>query len=291
MGAGVCFWPGLYPYSSALLGYFWSYLVARGDAIFARCNVDWPDDPRCVDLPNNDARWLNNLLWLWCTKHRSPILRERYTPGYMARTCDMGEGEVQSALRAMADLGLISVTGDDVIVVSGVTNQNSRLEWKVEKIPDTKNPWKTDPKYMWHKAVPVTPLTVPNRKEQEQGKEHRKEQGDLSVSAKPRTRKRHVYSPEFEEWWAVGPKTGTKLEASEEWKLINPDVELQEILHYAVKKQLEWRAAWLLVDKNHCASWKHMCRWLRKETWELELDWPETFGSGKSNLKGAVWNE
>ncbi len=152
--------------------------MARGDAIFARCNVDWPNDPRCEMLPDNDARWLNHLMWLWCTKHRSPQLPTHYTVGYLAKAGAVTVEKAQAALRAMAELDLISVAPDGGLVVEGVTNQNSRLEWKCTEIEGCENPWKTDPKYLYPNGVPATIATVPNRKEQEQGKEQGKEQGD-----------------------------------------------------------------------------------------------------------------
>lgn len=150
--------------------------MARGDAIFARCNVDWPNDPRCEMLPDNDARWLNHLMWLWCTKHRSPLLPAHYTVGYLAKAGAVTVEKAQASLRAMAELDLISVAPTGELVVEGVTNQNSRLEWKFTEIEGCENPWKSDPKYLYPNNVPATILTVPNRKEQ--GKEHRKEQED-----------------------------------------------------------------------------------------------------------------
>lgn len=152
--------------------------MARGDAIFARCNVDWPNDPRCEMLPDNDARWLNHLMWLWCTKHRSPLLPAHYTVGYLAKAGAVTLEKAQAALRAMGELDLITVAPEGGLVVQGVTNQNSRLEWKCTEIEGCENPWKTDPKYIYPNGVPATILTVPNRKEQRKGKEQGKEQGD-----------------------------------------------------------------------------------------------------------------
>ena len=87
----------------------------------------------------------------------------------------------------------------------------------------------------------------------------------------------------------MGPKTGTKFEAFEEWRILNPDETMREDLHNAIMDQRRWRDAWLKVDKGHCPSWKHMCRWLKKETWDLELDWPPSYGSVQSNLDGSVF--
>ena len=152
--------------------------MARGDAVFARCNVDWPNDPRCEMLPDNDARWLNHLMWLWCTKHRSPLLPAHYTVGYLAKAGAVSIEKAQVALRAMAELDLISMAPSGGLVVEGVTNQNSRLEWKDTEIEGCENPWKNDSKYLYPNGVPTNELTVPNRKEQGKGKEQGKEQGD-----------------------------------------------------------------------------------------------------------------
>ena len=106
---------------------------------------------------------------------------------------------------------------------------------------------------------------------------------------KPRKRKKHPYTLEFESWWKPGPRTGTKFEAFAEWRLLNPDEIMREDFHDAIENQTRWRQAWASVDKQHCPSWKHMCRWLKTESWDLELDWPPSYGSGQSNLEGSVF--
>ena len=278
--------------------------MARGDATYARCNVDWPYKKKCKRMPDNDARWLNHLMWLWATAERSPLLSpEKYDVEEMMDVADVSGEVVQESLRAMAELQVISMTEAGQIIVHGVVSENPKLKWKVEKCPeysDENNPWMHDCKFLYGNEIPIRGLYPPTQAPLPIYREVRSQKSETEVrrvsNPKPRkskkSRKKIDYTREFEAWWSIGPKTGGKFEASEEWRILNPDAKLRELLHYAVEEQMRWREVWLKVDKNHCPWWKHMCRWIKNGTWDLELDWPPTFGaSTKSNLEGSVFHE
>ena len=244
--------------------------MARGDAIFARCNVDWPNDPRCELLPNNDTRWLNHLMWLWCTKHRSPELPAHYTVDYMAKAASITPAKTQKALRAMAELELIACSPQGSLVVHGVTRQNSRLEWKYTEIEDCENPWKTDPNYLHTNGVPAMPRNAPNRKGKEQGKEHRKREQSLT----------------FAGFWKISPRIGSKEKAEYEWKRLED--EERELAMAAIVEQIQIRADWQKVDpKKFIREWKDMERWLKDKRWTDDLERPKIIRASQ-NYRGGT---
>ncbi len=248
--------------------------MARGDAIFARCNVDWPNDPRCELLPNNDARWLNHLMWLWCTKHRSPELPPHYTVDYLAKAGNMTAVKVQASLRAMGELELIARSPQGSLVVLGVTNQNSRLEWKCTEIEGCDNPWKTELNYLHTKGVPVTPRNVPNRKGDRKGKEQGK--GD---------RKREQ-SLTFAGFWEISSKLGPKEQAEFEWKKLTD--EERELAVVGMMDEVQVRADWKQVDQKHfIPRMKDICRWLKDKRWTDEFERPRIIKS-KQNYEGGT---
>lgn len=83
------------------------------------------------------------------------------------------------------------------------------------------------------------------------------------------------YTPEFDAFWKISPKTGSKKRAAIEWeKLTKPN---RTIAVERVLKQKEWREAWEKVDPKHfMPPWKDMERWLCDERFNDELEWPKT---------------
>ncbi|KKN32684.1 hypothetical protein LCGC14_0811450 [marine sediment metagenome] len=95
------------------------------------------------------------------------------------------------------------------------------------------------------------------------------------ISMKPRKQRKNIYSKEFEEFWAISPKTGTKLEAFQAWQVLDPDKETRDLIEFHILEHIRWRKEWNKVDSKHCPNWKHMCRWLKYEAWTMVLDWPK----------------
>lgn len=74
----------------------------------------------------------------------------------------------------------------------------------------------------------------------------------------------------FEKFWTSYPKKVGKKECIEKWKALNPSEELLQKILSAIEKQKEWRAK--AASGDFRPEWKDPIRWLKKESWEDEID-------------------
>lgn len=116
--------------------------MARGDATFARCNVDWPMNPRCVALGSAATKWINHVLWLCAVKERRIRLPYSYDTNYIRILSQCDTRTVQKSLAKMQEAGLISIDSENRITVYGVRENNSAIQWldgdkKPPKLPQT----------------------------------------------------------------------------------------------------------------------------------------------------------
>jgi len=102
--------------------------MARGDALYANCNVDWITDPRCFQLDIH-GRWLNHCLWLTAVKERRETLPKNYNLKYFSRISQISEKKCKVIFSTMIELELIKVE-ENVITVIGVKACHKKLKWR-----------------------------------------------------------------------------------------------------------------------------------------------------------------
>lgn len=103
--------------------------MARGDALYANCNVDWPLDPRCRKL-TIQARWLNHVIWCLSVKERRSCLPSHYDVSYLAAVVGQKVATVSNQLSLMESLGLIKLTPEKCIYVIGIQKCHKKLKWR-----------------------------------------------------------------------------------------------------------------------------------------------------------------
>jgi len=113
--------------------------MARGDALFANCNVDWPDDPRCIQM-GVEARWLNHVIWLKSVKEKRETLQKNYNFKYFSRISGISLKKTKKFILEMVDLELLTITDDNLISVVGVRSCHKKLKWREEKKPPHTGP-------------------------------------------------------------------------------------------------------------------------------------------------------
>lgn len=202
--------------------------MARGDATFARCNVDWIDDPRCEALPSNDARWLNHILWLLAVKARSEAIPVKYSVAWFKKKLGLTDARLQKCLRSMVDQPepLVTITPEGILVVEGVQNQNSKLTFK--PTPQTRgNPWVTDTGYVWGVMGNLRSRPLSDReRERDIEKEREKERA-------------HARFGEFMEAY---PRGDAPDRAEAVWLKLNPDEDLFKKILRALGWQVHSKA-------------------------------------------------
>lgn len=220
--------------------------MARGDPTFARCNTSFIFDPRCYAMPNGECRWLHHVLYMMCVQERSSILQPKYTPAFLAATCQIKVNQVHDFMADMTDIGLIGWTHDHEPVIFGVEAQHTAIRWLVPE-PDADqliNPWTDDPNWKW---TPV--MASPKRSK---GKGGSRKQKDL-------------YNPDaFEKFWKAYPNKTGRGEAEKRWTELKPDDALIEKIIKAVETQKTW-AQW---TKDNGQFIPHPSTWLNNKRWE-----------------------
>lgn len=107
--------------------------MARGDALYARGDVDWPTDPRCRKL-SIVGRWINECLWRLSVKERRETLPldKWWTDSVhdYANVRTTKRRDLDKAWLHMAQLGLIYIEHDNAITIVGVKACHPRLKWK-----------------------------------------------------------------------------------------------------------------------------------------------------------------
>lgn len=110
-------------------------VVSRGDATYARGNCDWPLDPVCQSLLDNDSRWLHEILWRIAVKERRPVIFSKYSLKYLAQVACISERKLRSCIEDVYQAKLIGFTTTNLIVIFGVIENHPKLQWK-EKYPE-----------------------------------------------------------------------------------------------------------------------------------------------------------
>ena len=103
--------------------------MARGDGVFARCNVDWPTNPLCIKLKSASAKWLNHVLWLCAVRERREQLGYKYDTRTLHVLSGLDTRTIHDGLAKMQEVGLISMNDEGHITVRGVKSNNSKLKW------------------------------------------------------------------------------------------------------------------------------------------------------------------
>lgn len=109
--------------------------MSRGDATYARGNCDWPLDPVCQSLLDNDSRWLHEILWRIAVKERRPVIFSKYSLKYLAQVACISERKLRSCIEDVYQAKLIGFTITNLIVIFGVIENHPKLQWK-EKYPE-----------------------------------------------------------------------------------------------------------------------------------------------------------
>jgi len=109
--------------------------MARGDMVFAKTWVKWPDDPRCQALTHLEYR-LNSYLWLACVEQRRDTLPSHYNFTYWSRRCRTTLKTISRSFRHMEELGLLSVNEDKSVTLFGVKDSHHRFNWREDTYGD-----------------------------------------------------------------------------------------------------------------------------------------------------------
>ena len=106
--------------------------MARGDASYARCWCDWPNDPRLLALRSPAAKWVNHCLWLLAVKERCEVLPAEWDVHALARFADVSPRTVGVSIEAMeaGPRPLVRQLQGGRIWVCGVAKAHTRITWK-----------------------------------------------------------------------------------------------------------------------------------------------------------------
>jgi len=119
--------------------------------LFARGAVDWPDDYRCLQLPDNDTRWMNEVLWRWAVHKRNPVIKT--SKRELAVRSHVQESKVNYCVQAMTNVDLIALTQMQALIVRGVEKKHARLRWDAHEPGYQYNPWAVDGEHVWQPGV------------------------------------------------------------------------------------------------------------------------------------------
>lgn len=112
------------------------------DSIYARCNCDWPDDDRCKNLPDDQTRWFNHLLWLESVRQKSSVLPQRCDAAHWAKRLGASIERVEEMIKAMATEDLLGWTEHGELVIFGTRKNHPKLAWKEDEPAEILNPFK-----------------------------------------------------------------------------------------------------------------------------------------------------
>lgn len=121
--------------------------MARGDATFSRGNVDWPFDPRCQSLPDNNCRWLHEIMYRMAVKERLPFVPAKYDFEWYAWACRIQHKDIGKYIATLEAKGLICQF-ERGIIVYGVIENNPKLQWREHNYPEV-----VDGKEVHHNAL------------------------------------------------------------------------------------------------------------------------------------------
>lgn len=248
------------------------------DSIYARCNCDWPDDDRCKNLPDDQTRWFNHLLWLESVRQKSSVLPQRFDAAYWAKRLGATIERVEEMIQAMATEDLLAWTEFGELVIFGTRKNHQKLAWKQEEPEETINPFRKTSGWRFLRlsgdssgypvkqaGYPVKPPTVESRVEKSTVEERRVERSPAvagGVSPVPK-KPAPVYPPDFDAFYAAYPKKRDKPDAFKAWNQTKPD---PEVLTPSLEK---WKKChdWVKESGKYVP---YPASWLRSRGWEDE---------------------
>lgn len=114
--------------------------MSKGDATYARGNVDWPHDPLCQAMPDNTCRWLHEVMYRTAVKERSVVIPKKYNTAWFARVVStdretVSKEEIQGYIKFLVEVDLIGITEEHLLVVYGSATQHSKMTFKIRDYP------------------------------------------------------------------------------------------------------------------------------------------------------------
>lgn len=115
--------------------------MAKGDATYARGNVDWHTSPEFRAIPSNNCRVFHETLYRFAVKERSVVLPKKYKVDYLAEIVNSKEqpctaDDIRHYVKQLVDLDLIGVTPDHLLVIYGSRNQHAAMKFKTTEYPE-----------------------------------------------------------------------------------------------------------------------------------------------------------
>jgi len=131
--------------------------MGAGDLTFCQVETDFPTHRRCVNLMDNNSRWLYVCLWAAAVRTRSPVLDpKRHDNEWIISVAHLDESEINVRLNDLAMRRLIAFTARGHIVVLGVQRKHPRVRgWAADEPEeeDLVNPYLHDT--TWRYGQPV----------------------------------------------------------------------------------------------------------------------------------------
>lgn len=268
------------------------------DAVYARCNCDWPDDERCKALPDDQCRWFNHLLWLESVRQKTSVLPERFDAAYWSTRLGVSIERIEFMVRAMAAESLIAWSDDGRLVVIGTNTNHPKLTWREPEPENLVNPFKkragwlisgypekspdTSPISPDTKRYPEESPTVEKSIEEKRRVEKRREEESTPLASPPEAEIESILSA----WQSEASKADRNIESPRT---------------LTAKRKTAAKAR--LRDGYFVANWKEaiakvgqsrFCNGVNQRGWRANLDWflsPDTvvkIMEGKYDNRGAV---
>lgn len=247
--------------------------MAQGDATFARGNCDWPFDPRCQGLPDNDCRWLHEVMWRTAVKERRELIPKKYNPRWFCyAACLCGDLRFHECLKALVFAGLLRFNADHRIYVCGVKNNNPKLKWQEdEAIQLIDNPYLQDTGWIWGGYGWDTGGIRDPIKYKENVNE--KVEGNINATkgGKVSSSKRNGHMSERQEemfaaFWSLYPRKKEKEDARKAWTKAAIDEDTFAKIIEVLPSQA---AEWARCDIKYV---KYPARYINARKWQDELD-------------------
>ena len=248
------------------------------DSIYARCNCDWPDDDRCKNLPDDQTRWFNHLLWLESVRQKSSVLPQRLDAAYWAKRLGASIERVEEMIQAMATEDLLAWTEFGELVIFGTRKNHQKLAWKQEEPEETINPFRKTSGWRFLRlsgdssgypvkkgGYPVKSPTVESRVEKSREEERREERSPAGAGGHPAPNQKPVpvYPADFDAFYAAYPKKINKPDAFKAWKQQSPDL---PTVMASLEKWVKCHD-WVKENKKYVP---YPASWLRARGWEDE---------------------
>lgn len=255
------------------------------DAVYARCNCDWPDDERCKALPDDQCRWFNHLLWLESVRQKTSVLPERFDAAYWSTRLGVSIERVEFMVRAMAAESLIAWSDDGRLVVIGTNTNHPKLTWREPEPENLVNPFKKRAGWLIsgypEKSPDTSPISPDTKRYPEESPTveksiEEKRRVEKRIGEETRARARGGAGAELvesilREWNLEAAKTDRRMEAA---RAITEKRKTAVNARLAEKEFAEnWQAAIAKVGQSR------FCNGVNERRWVASIDWflkPET---------------